>query len=522
MKGSVRAFDSMVRSTGHFSLIVALIICGLPGSFSEAAPPEYSTVDITGWTPAQMQALPFFKHSTLAPPGGAGVPANFWPVARSTSGLLTGNGPVGTPYSGSIAYRLTPVTGGWTSDAIAAFGTYNWGYWSCDSHDCHYYWGYIRDCEASDINHAGVIVGSASMPGSGANSLGVVYHGFSDDPLVGRVDLFPAAATTYATCINNSGEIGGYMFGEGSPFSGGFRRDPDGSLTELNRLNNSICVPLWINARGQIIGSHYPSRAFISPAGATTISLPPLGGHPRVQANDLNDQGWVVGWCGPFNDPEVFATIWEPRPDGTWRAWDLTEQLLDRSVILEQALCINARGEILARGHLDGTDLFSSRLYLLSPVEPLVGWCLPDIGRQPADADACAGGTVAFAVEVVNLSDVVGYQWRRDGEPIPPTANPSALTATLVLGGGGLLPADSGAFDCVITSACGSVTSRPALLASCCGADINSSGDLTVQDLFDFLGFYFSQDPRGDFNRTGVWTVQDIFDFMAAYFTGCG
>ena len=54
-----------------------------------------------------------------------------------------------------------------------------------------------------------------------------------------------------------------------------------------------------------------------------------------------------------------------------------------------------------------------------------------------------------------------------------------------------------------------------------CHADVNCSGGLTVQDLFDFLAFYFTQDPRGDFNAVGGWSVQDIFDFLAAYFAGC-
>jgi hypothetical protein len=54
-----------------------------------------------------------------------------------------------------------------------------------------------------------------------------------------------------------------------------------------------------------------------------------------------------------------------------------------------------------------------------------------------------------------------------------------------------------------------------------CPADVNASGSVTVQDIFDFLAAYFSQDPRADFNRSGTISVQDIFDFLAAYFAGC-
>jgi hypothetical protein len=56
---------------------------------------------------------------------------------------------------------------------------------------------------------------------------------------------------------------------------------------------------------------------------------------------------------------------------------------------------------------------------------------------------------------------------------------------------------------------------------ACCPANINGVGGVTVQDIFDFLGFYFSQNPAADFNGNGAITVQDIFDFLAAYFAGC-
>ena len=54
-----------------------------------------------------------------------------------------------------------------------------------------------------------------------------------------------------------------------------------------------------------------------------------------------------------------------------------------------------------------------------------------------------------------------------------------------------------------------------------CRADVNASGTLSVQDLFDFLALYFSNAPIADFNFSGLTTVQDIFDYLAAYFAGC-
>lgn len=50
-----------------------------------------------------------------------------------------------------------------------------------------------------------------------------------------------------------------------------------------------------------------------------------------------------------------------------------------------------------------------------------------------------------------------------------------------------------------------------------CPCDWNQSGSVTVQDIFDYLNGYFSN--NGDFNGEGGTTVQDIFDFLSCYFS---
>ncbi len=57
--------------------------------------------------------------------------------------------------------------------------------------------------------------------------------------------------------------------------------------------------------------------------------------------------------------------------------------------------------------------------------------------------------------------------------------------------------------------------------APSCPADFNLSGQVTVQDIFDFLSAYFSASSTADVNNSGTLTVQDIFDYLALYFTGC-
>ena len=56
---------------------------------------------------------------------------------------------------------------------------------------------------------------------------------------------------------------------------------------------------------------------------------------------------------------------------------------------------------------------------------------------------------------------------------------------------------------------------------TCCKANFNQVGGITVQDMFDFLGAYFANLPGADINGVGGVTIQDIFDYLALYFTGC-
>ncbi len=68
-----------------------------------------------------------------------------------------------------------------------------------------------------------------------------------------------------------------------------------------------------------------------------------------------------------------------------------------------------------------------------------------------------------------------------------------------------------------VGSACGQAGNP----TTCCPANFNDQGGVTVQDIFDFLAAYFANAPAADFNGQGGITVQDIFDFLAAYFGGC-
>ena len=51
-----------------------------------------------------------------------------------------------------------------------------------------------------------------------------------------------------------------------------------------------------------------------------------------------------------------------------------------------------------------------------------------------------------------------------------------------------------------------------------CLLDINNDHVISVQDIFDYLTFWFAGDLKADFNQSGVIEVQDIFDYLNAWF----
>jgi len=54
-----------------------------------------------------------------------------------------------------------------------------------------------------------------------------------------------------------------------------------------------------------------------------------------------------------------------------------------------------------------------------------------------------------------------------------------------------------------------------------CPADFNQSGDVTIQDIYDFLAAYFVPLTTADINGDGSVSVQDLLDFLQHYFAGC-
>lgn len=90
----------------------------------------------------------------------------------------------------------------------------------------------------------------------------------------------------------------------------------------------------------------------------------------------------------------------------------------------------------------------------------------PTITTQPANATFCSGQTATLSV-VAGGTTPQTFQWRKGG-----TANVGTNSATLTFASASV--SDSGSYDCVITNACGSITTSSATLTINQGVGISS------------------------------------------------
>ncbi len=190
-------------------------------------------------------------------------------------------------------------------------------------------------------------------------------------------------------------------------------------------------------------------------------------------------------------------------------------------------------------------DTANASVYVLSN-QPPRACCLPNGACFLLNASACAlpevGGTSASAGSVCNPTPcsqptvaccAPGGVCQLSGAAVCMAAGgtPQALGSTCTPNA---CPGAPGA--CCTGSACAPTTQAacPGTFrgvgvtcdfagnpVTCCRANFNQVGGVTIQDVFDFLTAYFTTSPSADINGVGGVTVQDVFDFLTLFFAGC-
>jgi hypothetical protein len=140
---------------------------------------------------------------------------------------------------------------------------------------------------------------------------------------------------------------------------------------------------------------------------------------------------------------------------------------------------------------------------------------------QPQNMETCAASQSSFSVVTLGTGPFT-YQWRKGSIPIDPLANPSASTDTLTLTNVG--PDDVASYDCIVTNACGSVTSNAATLTICrcltCAADFNEDGGVDGEDVGTFFAAWESGVCDADVNQDGGVDGDDVSVFFSQWEAG--
>lgn len=160
------------------------------------------------------------------------------------------------------------------------------------------------------------------------------------------------------------------------------------------------------------------------------------------------------------------------------------------------------------------------------------------VNTLPQPLNRCAGESAQFTVSATsNETQTLSYQWRKGADAVVNLSGHIAGATSPVLTITGLTTQDAGAYTCVMTAPCKTVTTAPAALAvnTCCPADLGmrsgvagSDGVLDNNDFIAFIDLYFAGDPRADRGGQGgvpgadaEFDNNDFVVYINEYFAGC-
>jgi hypothetical protein len=220
----------------------------------------------------------------------------------------------------------------------------------------------------------------------------------------------------------------------GSSFNGAFVNPPPSSVgSSLMMVINGSTSPnqrIWYQAVPVVPGTIYR----LSLRGCTAVQ-----GGPAILQWQIS--GGLIG-----------TSITLPTETRVWS-----------DLVAEWSAPIGVNSILLAVRDLN-TASFPNDFYIDDLLMTNIG-CNALIAQSPVDAEACRGGSASLNV-VADGAGPFTYVWRKGGAVIDIINNSSAATETLTLNN--IQAADAGSYDCVVTNACGSVTSSAANLDVYC------------------------------------------------------
>jgi hypothetical protein len=153
----------------------------------------------------------------------------------------------------------------------------------------------------------------------------------------------------------------------------------------------------------------------------------------------------------------------------------------------------------------------------------------PVVITSPAPAQGCPAGQRAFTVRAA-AGAFPSYQWRRNGVPLN---DGTSVTGSSILGSSSITltisnmsGADAGAYDVVVTNACGSATSQAATLTYCpANCDCSTTPPvLNVNDFTCFLNRFAAGSTFANCDGSTTPPILNVLDFtcfLNTFAAGC-
>lgn len=253
--------------------------------------------------------------------------------------------------------------------------------------------GSINDgSQAFGINDAGQIIGQSTI---NATAVGHAFLYSSGSML----DLTPSGGNSYASAINNNGQIVGYI-GSGSTiqaflYSGG-------SLHTLGTLDGIGSYATAVNESGQVAGNIYYGTAITHAFLYSGVSMQNIGtlGGSSAQAFGINDNGLVTGFANTSSgNPHAFLYT-----NGSMQDLGTLSGIYNYGSI---GYGINASGEVVGQsydqtGRDENAFIYSngSMENLNSLISPTLGWTL-----EQANAINNAGDIVGLGSDALGQTE---------------------------------------------------------------------------------------------------------------------